>query len=180
MKKLASLTLALLMCLCTLLPAAAQGGPLLLEDFKADYTTVFSANLPEYSLTWLDGEADGVQTCTALMDGALPMCIVLVEDGYVTTIGVIHQGSTGESDVSVFLVMCALVGSALKVDANPDTGAILTEAADEAYNFLLGDLNGTLTDYTLWGYAADHSFTPLGDGTGEYCLILNLAETPAE
>lgn len=172
MKKLIALTLALLLCLCTLVPASAQSS-VRLSTFKTTYNNVVKTLLPNFTVTWSDA-SDGTSS-TAMLNGVIPGCVVLVENGYVTTVGVIYEGTLDEDNISVFLSLCSIAGTTLKkMNSSADINTLFKTTSTETYDFLLGDLNGTLTSHKLWGYDAVQEFEVLSNGDCQFLFMVTI------
>lgn len=171
MKKLISLTLALLMSLCALLPAAAQA-PLSLTAYRNSYNAVFADSLPGHTIDWFSKILDGEETWGARMDDVLPMVMVTVDaSGNVTEVVVSYNGDLTEDDLNVFVVQSAIAGAALK-KANGQTNVVLSDTVNETFTCMLASLENDQKHFTMYGVECTFGAVPANNGNYDYILII--------
>ena len=187
MKKLLSLTLALLMCLCALLPAAAQeapaqetaapavNAPLTLEAYKAAYETVITTILPECTVAWTSSPLEEGEAWLAVVNNSFVSVMVLPVDGVVSEVAVLLQADMSEETLMTFLSMAGYAGAALLQDEEVSTEAACEAFIAELYTVFSGILNGEQPE-NIYGLPGAINITSAADGTFQYYFILKLGE----
>lgn len=178
MKKLISLILALMLCLCMLPGAAAEASPALpFSVFQENYTTVFTTRMPDSQISWITKEINGLETWGALMNEALPLVMATVEDGNVTEIIVIFSGELTEENLSVFVLLCGFTGAALNLTPGTDADAAFDAALNDVYTALTACLENNEPVFPLWDASCAFDVSPQEDGTYDLMLIVDLTGT---
>lgn len=187
MKKLISLTLALLMCLCALLPAAAQeapaqetaapavNAPLTLDAYKAAYETVITTILPECTIAWNTSPMEEGEAWIAVINDAFPSVMVLAKEGMVDEIAVLMQSDMSETSLMTFLSMAGYAGAALLQDEEVSAEAACEAFIAELYTVFNGILNGEQPE-DIYGLTGAINITSVADGAFQYYFILKLGQ----
>lgn len=182
MKKLTALFLSLLLCLCALLPAAAEEPaptaepaaqapaivlPISFEDYKAAYEAVIAANSPEVTVTWREAEEDGRSIRMAVINDSFVSVMALLSEGNVVELAVVLQADLSEETLFSFMSMSAYCGAALLVNGDTDAPAATATFMEELYTFftamsqnqplenicgLPGGMSIVARDETTWQY----------------------------
>ncbi|MBQ2952391.1 MAG: hypothetical protein IJE07_02430 [Clostridia bacterium] len=177
MKKLLSLLLAAMLCLCALLPAAAEEAPITrapmaFTTFQALYNDLFTTAYPGNTISWITREISGTEAWGALMNDTLPMAMALLQDGNVSQIVLSYDGPMDEETVTVFIVQCVLVGGSLLTGDGMPAEAAIEEATNTLAENLSQALQGGSNEFSVWGVNALFSSTT-EDGTNyEFLLVL--------
>lgn len=171
MKKLVSFTLALLLCLCALLPAAAQT-PVTISAFMHNYNLIFGSFATGSTISWQESVEDGQPIWIAYVENTVPMVMVSFDDsGNVKEIVVLLIGDLTEEDLYSFIVMCAFTGTTLK-QINGDKDVEVSETVDETYAAMLDSLENGAEIFTLYGAECIFTVQPTADGSSFYLLVL--------
>lgn len=178
MKQIFTLLLAALLCLCTLLPALAEAPvrpPLPAEDFRAAYTTPYTAAFGDIPLSWITDASDGTETWLAIMDGVLPMVMINSRDGIVTDMAVPYNADPNDDELFSFILMCSVTGAALMAEEDTDLEAALSTAVGDIYDALDALLASGMPTVPLWGVKSYFEFELQEDGNCHYLLVLDLS-----
>lgn len=171
MKKLISLTLALLMSLCALLPAAAQT-PMTINAFKHNYNLIFSSFATGSAISWQKDSESSLPIWIAYAGNTVPM--VMASDdgsGNVKVIAVPFIGDLTEEDLYSFIVMCAFTGTTLK-QISGEQDVDVSETVDETYTVMLDNLSNGTDSFTMYGVECDFTVQPTDNGSYLYLLVL--------
>lgn len=187
MKKLISLTLVLLMCLCALLPAAAQeapaqetaapavNAPLTIDAYKAAYEAVITTILPECTVSWNASPMDEGEAWLAVVNNSFVGVMVLAKDGMADEIAVLMQSDMSETSLMTFLSMAGYAGAALLQDEEVSAEAACEAFIAELYTVFSGILNGEQPE-DIYGLNGAINITSVADGTFQYYFILKLGQ----
>lgn len=181
MKKFLSLLLACALCLCALLPAAAEEpavsrAPVSAEAFKADYDSLFAALYPKSTLSWISKEIDGQLAWGALMNDELPMLLLLTKDGVIDTIVINFEGPVDEQTLSVFMIQSALIGGTLLLDDSASAQDAFAQAYAELETAFLQFMQSDVETVALWGLDAHFGYSPIDSTNYDFLLVLTFGE----
>lgn len=188
MKKLTVLLLSLLLCLGTLLPAAAEEPvptaepaaeapaialPISFEAYKAAYEAVIAANSPEVTVTWREVEEDGRSIRMAFINDSFVSVMALLGEGNVIELAVVLQADLSQETLFSFMSMSAYCGAALLVDGDTDVAAATAAFMDELYAFFTAmSQNQTLEN--ICGLPGGMSISAKEETTWQYYFALKL------
>ncbi len=189
MKKLFSLTLALLMLLCVLAPALAEETvitelpdlnlPMTADEYKAAYEAIVTANAPTCQVTWLPVEQDGGTVWIATIDNSFTSLMFLVQGEHVAEIACIMQSELSEDMLLTFLSMGGYGGAALMLDED-------TSAAEASAAFMLemanvfSAISQGIQPEDIGGLPGGINISPLESGAYQYYFVLRLTPVEAE
>lgn len=181
MKKLLSLLAAALLMLCTLGAAAESplvSAPVTLEDYKAHYVLLTN---PEsgHTVVWQESESEGRHVCIGLLDGAAPLVVLMVTDGYVDYVAVDVNLSLDSNGIYIFHSMAAMAATPLLMGQGMAQETATAQASADVYAYLLAYANDTLTDTKLWGCECMMSFSTTESG-GHFSFFLDAPNPAAE
>lgn len=188
MKKLTVLLLSLLLCLGTLLPAAAEEPvptaepaaeapaialPISFEAYKAAYEAVIAANSPEVTVTWREVEEDGRSIRMALINDSFVSVMVLLEEEMVTELAVVLKADLSQETLLSFLSMSGYCGAALLVSEEVSAAEATMTFMDELYIFFTSMTEGKTLE-SLCGLPGGMSISPADNSTWQYYFALKL------
>lgn len=191
MKKLLSLVLALLMCLCALIPAVAEEAapevtdapaavetpdvnlPIALADYQAAYEAIIAASAPDCKITWSSVEQDGNTIWMATIDDSFTSVMLLVEDDQVVEIACLMQSELSNDAVLTYLSMGGYAGAALMLDEDTDALTATDYFMAEMYMLFTSATQGDSSE-SICGLPGGISISPLEDGSYQYYFVLSL------
>lgn len=183
MKKLVSLLLALV-CLCSLLPAAAEEAdlpaltlPVALADYQAAYEALLADVVPGCTVSWTSAPMEGGECYMALVNDSFIGVMVLEADGQAQEVAVLMQSALDEDSLMTFLSLAGYAGAALLRSDEVSSVTACNAFVGELYTVFSIMTAGGQSE-SIYGLPGGVSISPLEDGSYQYYFVLQL--TPAE
>ena len=171
MKKLISLALAALLCLCMLVPACAQTS-LPFRVFQKNFNAVYQSQVGGAQVLWHTATMDGQTVMVPMADDMTMLAMVTLDGMNVRQIVITHNGPADSNEAMAFVIKAALTGAALTRGdyATPTDafGGCILQGNDAMMAFM----QGRTGSFAMWGAACMIQIAPHGDGTYDYMLII--------
>ena len=177
MQKLLALVLALV-CLCTLLPAAAEEAPALnlpmtVEAYMDAYTTVLTDVAEGCTVTWSSAAMEEGVCWMATVNGSITSVMVLAVDGQASEVAVLLQSDLTEDTLLTFLSMAGYAGAALLKDEDTTSVQACDAFVNEVFNVFTAIYEGNSPD-NIYGLPGALNISIVEEGVYQYYFIIKL------
>lgn len=195
MKKLLSLTLALLMCLCILIPATAEETadttgevltetpdinlPVTLADYQKAYETIVATIAPDCKVAWSSVEQDSGIVWMAIINDSFTSVMLLTDGENIQEIACLMQSELSNDALLTFLSMGGYAGASLMLDEDTDAVTATDVFMLEMYTLFTAAAEGNAPE-SICGLPGVISISAMDENIYQYYFVLSLNTAAAD